>query len=97
MDNRKTVLLADANEEFRTMLREAIEKTDGFKIAGTTGNGAEAMHLLETLHPDLVVMDVVLPGLDGMSLLRQMKEKVSGCQRLFCCLYFVQIRSLARL
>jgi len=75
MDNRKTVLLADANEEFRTMLREAIEKTDGFKIAGTTGNGAEAMHLLETLHPDLVVMDVVLPGLDGMSLLRQMREK----------------------
>jgi len=75
MDNRKTVLLADANEEFRTLLREAIEKTDGFKIAGTTGNGAEALHLLETLRPDLVVMDVVLPGLDGLSLLRQVKEK----------------------
>lgn len=75
MDNRKSVLLADANEEFRTMLREVIEKADGFKIAGATGDGAEALHMMETLHPDLVVMDVVLPGVDGLSLLRQWKEK----------------------
>ena len=75
MEHRKTVLLADANEEFRTVLREMLETTEEFKIAGTTGDGAEALRLLETLHPDLVVMDVVLPGLDGLSLLRQIGQR----------------------
>ena len=65
MENRKTVLLADANEEFRTVLREMLETTEEFKIAGATGDGAEALRLLETLRPDLLVMDVVLPGMNG--------------------------------
>ena len=73
MSNKKTVLLADANEEFRTMLREMIERTEEFQIAGITGDGAEAAHLLETLHPDLAVMDVLLPGMDGISMLRRLR------------------------
>lgn len=73
MDNRKTVLLADANEEFRGMLRETIEKTEGFTVVGSTGDGAEALQLMGKYRPGLVVMDVVLPGLDGLGVLRQMK------------------------
>ena len=75
MSNKKTVLLADANEEFRAMLREMIERTEEFQIAGITGDGAEAAHLLETLHPDLAVMDVLLPGMDGLSILRRLREQ----------------------
>lgn len=75
MDNRKTVLLADANEEFRGMLRETIEKTEGFTVVGSTGDGAEALQLMGKYRPDLVVMDVVLPGLDGLGVLRQMRTR----------------------
>jgi len=75
MDNRRTVLLADANEEFRAMLRDAIEKTEKFAVVGSTGDGAEALKQAKEYAPDLVVMDVVLPGLDGMSVLRQLKER----------------------
>ena len=39
MDNRRTVLLADANEEFRTMLRDAIETTEEFTVVVSVGNG----------------------------------------------------------
>ena len=75
MDNRKTVLLADANEEFRTMLREEIEKSEGFTVVGTVGDGTEALELLAQRKPDLLVLDLILPGLDGQSLLRQAQEK----------------------
>nr|WP_325298847.1 sporulation transcription factor Spo0A [uncultured Dysosmobacter sp.] len=75
MENRRTVLLADANEEFRAMLREAIEKAEGFTVVGSVGDGAEALQLLGQYRPDLAVMDVVLPGLDGLGVLRQMKAQ----------------------
>ncbi len=78
MDNRRTVLLADANEGFRTVLREAIEKIEGFTVVGSTGDGAEALQLVDRYHPDLVVMDVVLPGLDGLGVLRQLKAQAGS-------------------
>ncbi|WP_295580329.1 sporulation transcription factor Spo0A [uncultured Oscillibacter sp.] len=75
MDNRRTVLLADANEGFRVMLREAIEKSEEFAVVGATGDGAEALQLVHQLKPELLVMDVALPGLDGMGVLRQLKTQ----------------------
>ena len=41
MDNKRTILLADANEEFRSMLRENIEKSEEFTVVGDTGDGTE--------------------------------------------------------
>ena len=74
MDIRRNVLLADANEEFRTMLREEIEKSEGFAVVGSAGSGTEALELASERRPDLLVMDVVLPGQDGLSVLRQLKD-----------------------
>ena len=73
MEIRRNVLLADANEEFRTMLREEIERSESFAVVGSTGNGTEALELAGSCRPDLLVMDVVLPGQDGLSVLRQLK------------------------
>ena len=74
MDIRKTVLLADANEEFRAMLRESIEKDEGFTVVGSAGDGMEAFQLLEALTPDVIVMDALLPGLDGLGMLQEMRR-----------------------
>ena len=71
-------MLADANEEFRGMLRNVIDGTDGFTVAGSTGDGAEALRLCNELHPDLVLMDVVLPGLDGFALMKRMGLQEAG-------------------
>ena len=75
MDNRRSVLLADANEEFRGMLREVIEKTEEFAVVGSTGDGTEALQILEQQKPDVAVIDVVLPGTDGLGILRRLKEQ----------------------
>ena len=77
--DRKTVLLADANEEFRAVLCAAMEETEEFTVVGSTGGGLEALQLVEQMQPELVLMDVVLPGLDGLGVIRRMQEKCS-CQ-----------------
>ena len=75
MENRKTVVLADANEDFRSMLREVVEKTDRFSVVGCTGDGTEAVQLIQTQKPDLAVVDLVLPGTDGFCMLKQLREE----------------------
>ena len=81
MENRKTVLLADANKEFRSMLQEVIEKTEEFAVVGSTGDGTEALQILEQRKPDVAVMDLVLPGTDGVSILRQLKAWLESYAR----------------
>ena len=70
-----SVLLADANEDFRSLLREAIEKTEEFTVVGSVGNGLEAVKIYEELHPDLILMDVVLPGLDGFGVMKHLPRE----------------------
>ena len=74
MENRRTVFLADANEEFRAMMRKAIERSESFTVVGTAGDGTEALKMIECQRPDLVVMDLMLPGTDGFGVLRQIRE-----------------------
>ena len=74
MDIRRTVLLADANEEYRTMVQRIIEESEEFTVAGSVGDGAEALRLARQEAPDLVLMDVLLPGLDGFGVLKQLRE-----------------------
>ena len=75
MDHQRTVLLADANEEFRMMLEEAIEQAGEFDVAAVSGDGQEALRLVEEKRPDLLLMDVALPGLDGLGLLQALREQ----------------------
>ena len=70
-DIRSRVLLADANEEFRRLLQKAMENTGEFTVVGSVGDGMEALRLIEEQEPELVLADVVLPGLDGFGLIRR--------------------------
>ena len=74
MGNGKKVLLADANEDFRSMLQEFVNRTEGFDIVGSAGDGMEALRLAEEKKPDLILMDIVLPELDGFAVIRQLRE-----------------------
>ena len=75
MDIKRTVLLADANEEFRAMLRSAIEKEGEFTVVDSVGDGIGALQSIEQKHPDLVVLDMVLPGMDGLAVLKALKGR----------------------
>lgn len=71
MENKLTVILADANEEFRAMLAESIEEAGDFTVIGSVGDGLSAWKLVEEKHPQLLLCDVLLPELDGLGLLEK--------------------------
>ena len=89
MNVRRTVLLVDANEEFRTMLREELDQTEEFTVMGSVGDGMEALQLVEQKKPDLILMDVILPGLDGFGV---MKKACDGLPVIFDVTHSLQQR-----
>ena len=96
MENKVTVVLADANEEFRTMLRQRMEATGEFHVTGNTGDGEQALELVRRLRPQLLVTDVVLPGLDGFGLLRQLNQSGQGAMRTIVVSSFCNRKTVAR-
>ena len=76
METNPKILLADNSEEFRLLLRRTLEETGEFQVVGDTGDGDEAWELIQKAKPDVVVMDMILPGLDGMSLLQRIPKEI---------------------
>ena len=68
-----TIMLVDDSEEFRAPVAAALQKR-GFTVV-SLGGGAEALRKLETQKPDLVVLDMVMPNVDGMAVLRSMRQR----------------------
>jgi DNA-binding NarL/FixJ family response regulator len=60
------VLIVDDQESFRAAAREVIRATEGFELAGEAASGEESLTAVGRLHPHLVLMDVNLPGIDGI-------------------------------
>ena len=71
-----TVVLADANEEFASMLKEDIERSGDFTVVGIANDGMEAIKLIESEQPQLLITEVLLPGLDGLGILDQDRKSV---------------------
>ena len=74
MDKRRRVLIADNSEEFCMRLKSSIEKNPEYEVVGTALNGIDAVDLLQKFHPDVLLMDLLLPDLDGISVLRKASE-----------------------
>ena len=65
------VLIVDDQEAFRSAARLVVELTDGFLVAGEAETGEEGIRLANELRPDLVLMDMNLPGIDGIEATRR--------------------------
>ncbi len=70
MDKRTTVFIADSAEEFCTGLSAALNRTDGFQVLGTAGDGEQTIRQVMQLRPDILVLDLMLSKQDGISVLR---------------------------
>jgi two-component system chemotaxis response regulator CheY len=83
-DNMKArVLIADDASFMRQMIREIIEP-EGYEVVGEATDGMEAVEQFESLHPDLVTMDIVMPKRSGIDAVKGIIEKSPGACVVMC-------------
>lgn len=69
------ILIVDDHEVVRDGLKNILTSLDGIAIAGEAGNGEDAVKMYTTIKPDLVIMDISMPGMNGIEATRIIKEK----------------------
>lgn len=66
------ILLADDHQLFRDALRALLEKEHGLRVVGEVGDGLEALGLAREIRPDIVCMDIAMPGMNGVETTRRL-------------------------
>ncbi len=77
MEKKITVLLVDDHSLVRRGFRRMLEDEPDMKVVGEAGDGEEAVRLAKQLHPQVVVMDCALPGMNGLQATREILEDSS--------------------
>ena len=72
------VLIVDDQAPFRRAAGSVVARIAGFEVIGEAGSAEEAIALLDSLHPDLVLMDVHLPGINGFEAARRITQSHDG-------------------
>ncbi len=70
-----TVLMADDHPIVRQGLRHLLEAEPDLKIVGEASDGLEAVQLTEKFRPDILIVDLMMPGLNGLEVVKQVKER----------------------
>ncbi|HOQ07411.1 MAG TPA: sporulation transcription factor Spo0A [Clostridiales bacterium] len=78
MTDRVSVLIVDDNRELCGLLTESINSTDDMQVVAATGDGMAAMDMIRELEPDVVLLDIILPKLDGLAVLERIASQESG-------------------
>jgi len=73
-----TVLLADDHPIVRQGLRHLLETQPDFKVVGEASDGLEASQMAERYRPDVLVVDLMMPGLNGLEVTRQVSQRSPG-------------------
>ncbi len=74
MEQKAKVIIADLNENFRNLISDLLNNEGSFEVSGSTGDGAEALKLIKVKCPDIVLVNLVLTGSDGLALLERVGE-----------------------
>ena len=77
------VLIADDLKFIKLVHRELVEKA-GFRVVGEASNGQEAVDLYENMRPDVVLMDITMPKMDGLAALKRILELDPGAKVIMC-------------
>ncbi len=74
MDNKITVLIADDNRDFAMTLVEFLNNEEDMEVVGVAKDGDEAVELISITKPDIAILDVIMPHLDGLGVLEKINE-----------------------
>lgn len=82
-----TILVVDDHPVVRAGIRAVLEREPDFQVVGEASEGSEALLLLERLRPNLLLIDLVLSGIGGIEVLRQLPRRSPGTRSLVLSLY----------
>jgi len=83
----KTVLIVDDNAYIRRALCELFKREAEFEVCGEAANGRQALGKVLELHPDLIVMDLSMPEMNGLETARELRRLMSGVPIILCTLF----------
>src|ERR1700689_4055599 len=72
---QKRILIVDDSAVMRSLLRKVVSSDPGFSVAGTASDGASALSSVDVLKPDLILLDVEMPVMDGLVTLKQLRAR----------------------
>ena len=74
-DRRSRILISDDSAVMRSLLRSVVAADPCLEVAGTAAEGQSALNSLELLRPDLILLDVEMPVMDGLVTLRKLRRR----------------------
>jgi len=87
MNNKWKVFLVDDHQIVRDGIRSLIEDANDIFIIGEAGNGEEMLSMLDSAQPDIILLDISLPGMNGIELIPIIKEKYPQMRVLILSMY----------
>lgn len=84
---KRRVLLVEDHPMFRRGLHRMLEDTGRFQIVGEAENGHEAIHLADIHHPELILLDVQLPGVTGLKIARVLRKQHQNAKLIFLSMH----------
>lgn len=81
------ILIIDDEQPARDRLRRLVNAIPDFRVAGEAVNGTEALERIRELGPDILLLDISMPGMDGMTLARALQEDNASPAVIFCTAY----------
>jgi len=81
------ILVVDDHQVVREGLRHMLELEADMEVVGEASDAKETLTQVESLSPEIILMDIKMPGVDGIELTRQLKEKLPACNVIMLTLY----------
>lgn len=86
MKDKISVLIADDNLEFVDLLKEYMDQYDDINVVGIAKDGMQALEMIKSIKPDVVVLDVIMPNIDGIGVLEKLATQQMDRKPLFIML-----------
>ncbi len=96
MEQKTRIAIVDDNYGIREIISSYIEAQEDMKVVGKAGDGVEALQVIQETNPDIVILDMIMPRLDGLGVLEQINQLNKNDEPLFICLSAVGQEELIR-